>query len=63
MLNIFCFIFCLQGLKDQRVEIKGYAEFVLQLEKVKSKVPDLNKKVEHIKNLFEVRESFIREAW
>jgi hypothetical protein len=51
--------FCFQSLKEQKVEIKSFAEFIIQLEKVKSKVPALKEKVEHSKNLFEVRTTLL----
>jgi len=48
------FLLVLQLLKDQKTDIKGFADFMQRLSTVKEHVPSLKEKVEYIKNLYEV---------
>ena len=41
-------------LTDQKTDIKGFADFMQKLSTVKEHVPNLEEKVEYIKNLYEV---------
>jgi len=49
------FLVVFQLLKDQRTDIKGFADFMQRLSTVKEHVPSLKEKVEYIKNLYEVK--------
>lgn len=49
------FLVILQLLKDQKTDIKGFADFMQRLSRVKEHVPSLKEKVEYIKNLYEVK--------
>ena len=50
------YLVALQLLKDQKTDIKGFADSMQRLATVKEHVPSLKEKVEYIKNLYEVRE-------
>lgn len=52
----------LQLLKDQKTDIKGFADFMQRLLTVKEHVPSLKEKVEYIKNLYEVKSAHILAA-
>ena len=52
------FLVVLQLLKDQKTDIKGFADFMQRLSTVKEHVPSLKEKVEYIKNLYEVKCTF-----
>lgn len=52
----------LQLLKDQKTDIKGFADFMQRLLTVKEHVPSLKEKVEYIKNLYEVKSTHILAA-
>ena len=49
------YLVALQLLKDQKTDIKGFADSMQRLATVKEHVPSLKEKVEYIKNLYEVR--------
>ncbi|XP_048580282.1 dynein heavy chain domain-containing protein 1 isoform X3 [Nematostella vectensis] len=48
-------------IREQKLDIRGFACFIQKLEKVKARMPALKEKVEYIKNLFEVIRSCYRQ--
>lgn len=61
-LYMYNLLVVLQLLKDQKTDIKGFADFMQSLLTVKEHVPSLKEKVEYIKNLYEVKFAHILAA-